>query len=183
MTLEAAFNNLSGRWQALYEQLEQDLLWAAVETKPDEEHSLASRYVDGITDLVDEARQAAEDARGFTEGSPDFAQTTRRLLGVQRRFARVAQRLTEDLLAYSRVRKLRRFGRERGGAWQAWSVQVHRALQRCQGPLADLGKSLLQCWEEVAERVGMTVVSVQNTSVGQQITLAGGAEAPSAAAG
>jgi len=183
MTLEAAFKDLSGRWQALHEQLEQDLLWAALETKPDEEHALASRYVDGITDLVAEARQAAADSRRLAEAPPDLAQAGRGLLGAQRRFARVAQRLSADLLAYPRLRKLRRFGRERGGAWRAWAVQVHHALERCRAPLADLGQALLQCWEEVAERVGMTVVSVHSSSVGQQFALPAGAEVPGAAAG
>jgi hypothetical protein len=183
MTLEAAFKDLSGRWQALHEQLEQDLLWAALETKPDEEHALASRYVDGITDLVAEARQAATDSRRLAEGPPDLAQASRGLLAAQRRFAGVARRLSADLLAYPRLRNLHRFGRERGGAWRAWAVQVHQALERCRPPLADLDRALLQCSEEVAERVGMTVVSVQTTNVGQQFTLPAGAEAAGAAAG
>jgi hypothetical protein len=180
MTLEAAFRDLSGRWQALHEQLEQDLLWAALETKPDEDHTLASRYVDGITDLVAEVRQAAADSRRLAEGPPDLAQASRGLVAAQRRHARVAQLLSGEFLAYPRLRRLRRFGRERGGAWRAWAAQVHRSLARCRAPLADLGQALLQCSEEVAERVGVTVVSVQTSNVGQQFTVPAGREAAAA---
>jgi hypothetical protein len=183
MTLEAAFKDMSERWQALHERLEQDLLWAALETKPDEEHSLASRYVDGITDLVAEARQAAADSRGLAVGPPSVTLASRGMLAAQRHFTRVARRLSADLLAYSRLRKLRRFGRERGGAWKDWAGEVHRALERCRQPLADLDAAMLQCWEELAERVGMTVVSVQTSGVGQQFNVPAGAEAPGATAG
>ena len=52
MTLEVAFKDLTAKWERLAEELEQGLLWSVTETKPAEEHALATHYVDAATDLI-----------------------------------------------------------------------------------------------------------------------------------
>ena len=43
-------------------------------------------------------------------------------------------------------------------------------LESCQQDLYVTNEALFRCWLEIAERVGMTSVSVQATNIGQQIT-------------
>ena len=52
MTLEAAFKEQLAKWEGLVEELEHGLLWSVTETKPEEEHTLVTQYLDAATDLI-----------------------------------------------------------------------------------------------------------------------------------
>ena len=45
-------------------------------------------------------------------------------------------------------------------------------IEQCRDPLDESSKALAACWEEIAERVGMTSITVQTTSIGQKIVSA-----------
>jgi hypothetical protein len=181
MTLEAVGWDLQRKWQRLNDQLVQDLLWAVTETRPaDEGHALATRYEDGVTDLLDQARTALLESQRLTDGPPSLAGASRALVVCQRCFNRLAGRLASDFLSYQRVGRLRRFGRERGGGWRDWAEHVGRALERCREPLEDLNQTLLEGWQEITERVGMTAPSVAAADPGRPAAVA--ANGPAAAA-
>jgi hypothetical protein len=61
------------------------------------------------------------------------------------------------------------FGSERRGEWSSWVTSVKQGIGHCRQPVEDAGKALAECWQEIAERVGMTSVSVRTTNIGQQI--------------
>jgi hypothetical protein len=169
MTLEAAFNELLVKWRHLAEELEQGLLWSVIETKPPEEHALANHYVDGATDLVAAAREGVAACQAAADGGPGPA--ARALLRCQQQYNAVVEQFHERLASYGRLRRLRRFGREKGGAWKDWAVHVRQAVGRCRRPMEGLGRMLFGCWQEVIDRLATAGVSVQATNIGQQITM------------
>ena len=169
MTLGTAFQELAAKWQRLAEELEQGLLWQVTETKPAEEHALATHYVDGATDLVAAAREGLAAARAAVEGVVSLGQVGQAQLRCQERYNALGDLFHSRLASCARLRRLRRFGREKGGAWRDWAAHVGRALGRCRRPLDELNRALFGCWQEVTDRLGLTAVSVQATNIGQQL--------------
>jgi hypothetical protein len=86
-------------------------------------------------------------------------------------FNRVTHRFSFDLVSYDKVAQLLRLGRERRGEWQTWARGIKMELESCQQHLYHTNQALFRCWLEIAERVGMTSVSVQATNIGQQVTV------------
>jgi hypothetical protein len=172
MTLDAAFKELSARWERLAEELEHGLLWSVTETKPAEEHMLATHYVDGATDLVSAAREGLAACRAAVDAGPSLGLAGQALLRCQERYNVVTELFNSRLASYGRLRRLRRFGREKRGAWRGWAAHVRKALDRCHRPMDDLRWALFSCWQEVTDRVGTVSVAVQATNIGQQITTA-----------
>lgn len=139
--------------------------------------------------LLDSFGDAVEDALGWLEealelvaplvqesqrkGEPGFDVNAARqaLVFCQDQFNRITHRFTFDLVSYDRLSQLMRLGHERRGEWQAWAGGVRRELEGCQQHLYDTSQALFRCWQEIAERVGMTSVSVQTTTIGQQVTV------------
>ncbi len=79
------------------------------------------------------------------------------------------KRFLTGLVSYERVSQLQKMGQERRGEWLAWTNAVLQGVGHCQEPLEQLSKALTACWEEIAERAGMTNVSVTATNIGQKI--------------
>ena len=169
MTLEAVFKDLSLRWERLIEELEQGLLWSVTQMKPEEEHALAHHYVDGATDLLDLARNGLTACRSVVEGTLSLAQTGKALLLSQEQYNALAELYQSRLASRIRLRRLRRFGAEKGGAWQDWANHVRDALARCRLPLDELNRGWFGCWQELTDRIGTQGVSVQ--AIGQQFTM------------
>ena len=171
MTLEAAFKDVTAKWERLAEELEQSLLWSVTETKPAGEHALATHYVDAGTDLIAAAREGLAACRAEVDGGLSLGLTGPSLLRCQERYNTLAGRFHNEMASYERIRRLRRFGLEKGAAWRDWVAHVHKALDRCHRPMDDLNRALFGCWQEVADRIGMSSVSVQTTNIGQQIRM------------
>jgi hypothetical protein len=171
MTLEAAFKDLSAKWERLAEELEQGLLWSVAETKPDEEHALATHCLDAATDLVSTAREGLAACRAAADGGLNLAQAGQALLRCQERYNALVELFHSQMASYDRLRRLRRFGREKRRAWRDWADHVCQAVDRCRRPMDDLNRALFGCWQEVADRVGISTVSVQATNIGQRMTV------------
>jgi hypothetical protein len=171
MTLEATFKDLTARWDRLAEELEQGLLWSVTETMPAEEHALATHYVDATTDLIAAAREGLTASRTATDDGPNLIRAGRALLLCQEQYNALVRLFRTRMASRGRRRRLRRFGREKGGAWRDWTVHVRRAMDRCHRPIDDLNDALFGCWQELADRVGIGTVSVRATNIGQQITI------------
>ncbi len=180
MALEATFQDLAVQFEKLRDVL-CGLRLTVVEDKPSEDDAmLVEDFGDTVMDLlegVDGASAAANEGRTAVGHPLDIERARRALTACHERFNRIMHHFSSDLMCYERVSELERLGRERGGEWPVWTFSVKEALDRCQPPLYDVNQALFRCWQEIAERVGMTSVSVQTTNIGQQITVPNGREA------
>ncbi len=172
MALEATFHHLSADLLKLREAL-LELHLTVAEDRP---LKGASAFVERFSDAIEDMRGLVEDARlaaaegGQAVGRPvDLDRARRALATAHEKCNRLARQYALDLVSYQRVDQLTRLGRERGGEWQAWASSVKEGLERCRQPLDNVNEAFFQCWQEIAERVGMNSVSVQATNIGQQI--------------
>jgi hypothetical protein len=101
----------------------------------------------------------------------DIDRARHALTGCQEKFQRVEQAFSAKLVSYESMKDLTRFGRERRGEWRSWVAAVKQGIERCRPPLQGAAEALVDCWKEIAERVGMTSVSVCTTSIGQNIAI------------
>ena len=180
MALEAAFRDLGVQFEKLHDAL-RGLRLTVVEDKPSEDEAmLVEDFGDTVMDLlegVNKASSAASDGNKAVGHPVDVDRARRALTACNERFNRAAYRFSSDLMSYERIAELGHLGRERGGEWPVWTFSVKEALDRCQQPLYDVNQALFRCWQEIAERVGMSSVSVQTTNIGQHIAVPEGREA------
>jgi hypothetical protein len=169
MAIEVALRTLNASLHTLHEALT-DLRTTIVEDKPQNDDVV----------LVDLLCGAADDLLGWLEGALDAIQEAQQAVGhpmdlnrtwqglikCQECVNQIQHRFVGDLDSYERVTELTRFGRRRGGEWQAWTHSVKAALDGCQPPLFAVTQALFGCWQEVGERIGINSMLVQATSIG-----------------
>src|SRR5262249_28425887 len=124
-------------------------------------HALATHYVDAATDLVAAAREGLAESRAAEGAGPGLARGGRALTACQGRYNVIVEQFASRLASYGRLRRLRRLGPEKGGAWRDGAAQVKRAVARCGRPMGDVHGALYVCWQEVAGRVGPEPVALQ----------------------
>jgi hypothetical protein len=170
MALEIALRDLTTQLQTLREALE-SLRTTTVEDKPLNDDvvlvELVSAATDDLLGWLEGVQLAAQEAQQRLTYPPDLQRLWQALLTCQKRFHQVQQRLICDLISYARIAQLARFGHQRGGEWQAWAKSVRAALGDCQPPLFAAEQALFVCWQEIGERVGFTLTTVQTTNIGQ----------------
>jgi len=170
--LEATFQELSSELRKLHDTLVAVRL-SVVEDKPRRgEAALVDLLEDAILDvmgLLDESLKAARAAQKAVGNVTDLNGARRALTVCQQSFHRMEQQFAAELVSYERLKDLTRLGTERRGEWLAWSNSVKDGIDQCRHPLDGASKALAACWQEIAERVGMTSVSVQSTNIGQKI--------------
>jgi hypothetical protein len=173
--LEMAFHELSVQLRRLRDTF-LGVRLTVVEDKPlRDEVVLVDRFGDAVEDglgWVEEALAAATEGEHALGNPIDMYRARTGLTTCQERFNRLAQQFSSELVSYERLDELARFGRRRGGEWLRWARAVKQALEQCRQPLQEVNQALFLCWQELAERLGMTSVSVQNTTIGQQISAA-----------
>ena len=169
MALEAAFRTLNTDLYSLRESLIA-LRTTSREDKPLQDDAvLVDVFADAADDLLgwlEGALQAAAEAQQSVAHPVDLNRAWRALATCQERFQYISQRFASDLVCYERIAELIRFGRRRGGEWQAWAASVRAALNDCQQPLFDIGQAFFGCWQEMGERLGMNSIAIQTTSIG-----------------
>ena len=111
----------------------------------------------------------AEQAERAVGHPPDVDSARHALAACQERFQRIEQVFAAQLVSYEQVNDLTSFGKERRGEWPSWVTSVKQGIEHCRHPLEEAGKALAECWQEIAERAGMTSISVRTTSIGQKI--------------
>jgi len=179
MALEAAFGELAVQFRILREAL-RAVHTTIIEDRPlRDDVALVDSFGDAVEDILgrlEEALIASREGQQAVGHPLDLDRMRRALTTCQERFNWISQRFFSDLVSYQRLDDLTALGRERRGEWIAWGSSVKEGLDRCQQPLYDANQALFRCWQEIAERVGMTSVSVQATNIGQQITTLEGRE-------
>jgi hypothetical protein len=172
VAFELTFNELVAAWRRLHEAVEA-LRVTTVEDKPLAGGVLmVERWGDQTEDSLGWAAEgltAAMDALAAVGETVDLNRARRSLSRCQQCFARLEDQLLA-LESYDRVTELMRFGRKRRGEWLAWVRSVREAAAQSGRPTMELREALVRCWQELAERLGTTSVSVQTTNVGQQIS-------------
>ena len=177
MSLRTEFQGLCAQLESLDETLSR--LRTAIDDHPGS--GAAPHLLDSVGDAVEDTRGWLEEALALAatvganqERGPngfDVNRARQALVFCQEQFNRIMSRFTFDLVSYDRVAQLVRLGRERRGEWQTWAGLVKQELEGCQQQLYDTNQALFRCWLEIAERVGMTSVSVHTTTIGQQVTV------------
>lgn len=173
MTLDGAFHELDTRLGEL-EQAFDNLLWAVVQGQgPGWSHAVLDHYDAATHDavgLLHEARGAASAA----DGQPDLVRLRATLVTIQERINRISVCLYSELISYERKTTLYSLKRK-GRPWTIWIEGVDDALGRCPQPLYDVGRALLQCWQELVDRANLLYVSAQFSSTGMgKIMIEGG---------
>lgn len=176
MSLRSEFQSLYAQLRRLHDAL-LSLRVTVVEDRPLEggPAMLLDAFGDAAEDMLgwleESLRSAAPLAESASDRAFDVNRARQSLVFCQDQFNRVAARFAFDLVSYERVAELMRLGRERRGEWRVWAGSVKESLDGCQQHLYDTTHALFRCWQEIAERVGMTSVSVQATNIGQQVTV------------
>jgi hypothetical protein len=173
VTLEKTFRHLDLQFSRLQEALE--ALGTTVEEDRPKRGDVV--VVEHLTDAVlalrgmlEESRAALKEAmRVFPQRMDDQA-ARQSLTSCQERFQALATQFYSDLLSYERIGDLMSVGRERGRDWSNWADVVRHELEQCRLLADEVRDALFLCWQELVERVGTASVSVQNTTIGQQIT-------------
>lgn len=172
MALEAIFRELLSELRKLQDTLVAVRL-TVVEDKPVRgDAALVDQFEDTILEIMgslDEGLKAARSAQKAV-GHPTDLDGARRALAIcQERFHRIEQQFAAELISYEKLKDLASLGSERRGEWLPWANSVKQGIEQCRQPLDAANKALAACWQEIAERVGMTSVSVRSTNIGQKI--------------
>jgi len=173
--IETTFQVLAAKFDALREALASLRLTAIEDRPPRNEVLLVERLGDAVEDLggwLDEAAAATAAALGAVARPLDGHRARETLARANERFIQIEYKLLFDLLSAEQLEELARFGRQRGREWLAWTGSVIQALEQCRAPLREVDEALLLAWNELSERLGTGMVSVQTTNIGQQISSA-----------
>jgi hypothetical protein len=174
VSLTAAFNDLYAKVSQLGETL--DLLPAIVRDAPDlgdEQHFLVGRWADTVADLYRTQQAALLAAARGTEavGYPLDMELARQSLSVcHRSYNSLAELFTSECVSYSAISELVELGDQRGEGWLTWATGVRQAIENCQRPVSDVNLSLLECWQELAEK--STVNPVEQAQANEKMLVA-----------
>jgi hypothetical protein len=173
MAMEQAFAELRHHLQKLQEALEA-LGTTVDEDRPTrDDNVVAARLSDDLLaarGLLEEVLAAAEDACQAVAYPLDGDRARRALTSCQQQFQRFAHAFSFDLTGWGRLDDLTSVGRERSRGWRDWVRVVKQGLEQSRMLSAEVGNALFLCWQELAERIASTSVSIRNTSIGQQIS-------------
>ena len=169
MALEATFRQLTLSLHKLHDAL--NALHVTVGDQPDDESAIADWLENAVLDMLGtlhDARRAALQARRAVGHPPDLDRARRSLTICHERFHGLERQFAADLLSYEKLKELARLGEERR-AWTPWATAVKQGIEECREPMDLASKGLAACWQELAERLGMTSISVRNAIVGQKV--------------
>jgi len=173
MALEATFRSLNNQLKKLQDNLLALRLTVSEDKPLKGEAALVDRLEDSILDVMGSLEECLKHARVAQKA---VAQTVnldgaRRALTIcQERFHQAERTFADELVSYEKLHDLAELSLKRGGEWVSWANSVKHGLEQCRQPLDLASKALAACWQEIAERVGTTNITVQATNVGQQIT-------------
>jgi hypothetical protein len=171
VALEATFRQSVKQIQGLHEALH--YLNLAVGDQPENDGAMLADDLDelvlNLIGVVHEARRAALNASKAVTHPVDLDAARRALTICQERFHHIEQDFASKVIAYDKLRALAVLAGERRGEWPHWAGITKERIEECRAPLEAVSVALAACWQELAERVGMTSITVQATNIGQKI--------------
>jgi len=171
MALEATFRDLSRQLRMLYDMLLALRLTVGEDKPLKGEASLVDQLEDTILDVMgalDECLKTAVVAQKSVGHPLDLDRARRALTACQDQFHRMERQYCDSLASYEKLKDLASLGRDRRGEWLAWAGSVKDGVEQCRQPLDGARKALACCWQEIAERVGTSSVSVRTSNIGQK---------------
>jgi hypothetical protein len=175
VAIETVFAELHHRLRALQEALEALGTTVDEDRPPRDDVIVASRLSDDLLaarGLLEEAVTAADGAIETVAYPLDGDRARRALTLCQQRFQRFAHAFSFELAGYDRLDDLMSVAKKRGRGWLDWTGVVRQALEQCKMLSDEAGNSLFLCWQELADRIATTSVSIRNTAIGQQVSAA-----------
>ena len=175
MALEKTFQELSKQLHRFRDRLFEMRL-TVVEDRPEtNEPAIADHFEDAVEDLrgwLEDALCAATDGERRVGHPVDLDGARRSLLQCQKQFDRIDERFFSGIASYEKLDDLNNVGRNRNSEWTAWANAVRQGLDHCRQQIEEARSALKACWQEIAERVGTTNVSITATNIGQKIVTA-----------
>jgi hypothetical protein len=168
MALDRAFQDLCDRLRALEAGLE-ELSSAVLHSKPAEGRAPAGANKEHY--LADLLWEMVAEMQGRQKEASTAATEARLLKASQEAVNLVGRQYSSEIVSYERVNDLMTLRTEHP-EWAGWVEAQLTHLSGLGKQIGDTNEAFLFCWQEIAERVGMTSVSVQTTTVGQQISAA-----------
>ena len=185
MGLERTFREFTSQLHRLNDRL-RELRLTVVEDRPARNDAVVvdnlEYAVEDLLGWVTESLRHARAAERAVAHPLDLDLARRELGACQERLQRMDQVYSANLVAYERMKDLASFGSERRGEWPSWVTSVKQGIEHCRQPLDDCRGRLAECWQDIAERAGMTSISVRTTNIGQKIETHQAAEAETGAA-
>jgi hypothetical protein len=173
MALEKTFREFCTALQKLRDRVGELRLTVVVDRPSKNDAVVVDNLEYGVEDMLGWLNEtiAAAKAAERAAGHPlDLEQARHALTTCQERFQRIEQVFSTNLVSYERMKDLTSFGSERRGEWPSWVTSVKQGIDHCRQPIEETRNYLAACWQEIAERVGMTSISVRTTNIGQKIT-------------
>jgi hypothetical protein len=171
VALEATFRGLLIRLQRAGDGLQ--VLRLTLGDKPlKSEAALVDHLENGVLDimgLLQEAIQSACEALNAVGYPVDLDRARRALIECQNCFHRLEHQFSTDLVSYEKLKDLEMLGNQRRGEWFLWAKSTKDGITGCCHPLTEVSQALVACWQELAEHLGTVSISVQASSIGQQI--------------
>jgi len=172
MALEATFRTLFVQIRKLCDTLNAVLLTVG-DRPPNRGAALVDAMENTLLDMLgtlQEAQTSAKAAERAVATPMDLERARHALAKCQENVRQVERQYASELVSYEKLKHLAILASERGGEWKPWAGSMKGAVQECGEPLEEVDRALVGCWNELAERLGMTNVSVNATNIGQQIT-------------
>ena len=171
MALESTFRELNVRLHTLHDAL--NGLHVTLGDKPlDRGAAVADGLENAVLDIMGalhDARKSALEAQRGVAVPADLDRARQALTTCQEQFHVIEQQFASGLVSYEKLAELARIGRSRGREWRAWANSTKEGIEECRAPMEQLSKALIACWQELAERLGTTSISVRNAVVGQKV--------------
>lgn len=171
MALEAIFRQLVKQIQGLHEALH--YLNLTVGDQPEDDGAMLADDLDEVVlnliGVLHQARKAALNASKAVTHPVDLDRARRALTTCHERFHNIEQEFVGKVIAYDKLRALATLAGERRGEWPHWAGITKERIEECRPALEAVSLAIAACWQELAERVGMTSITVQATNIGQKI--------------
>jgi hypothetical protein len=172
VALESTFRELPVRLMRLRDIFAELQLTLVVDVPTEEKQALTGKYGDALEACrgwLAEALKSANEASSAARHLVDLDRARRGLEECSESVQRLRGCYSSDLASYDRLRDLTQLRTEGRGEWRLWANIAQQVIERCRDPLEQVDRALMRCWQELAERVGATSVSVRTTTVGQHI--------------
>jgi len=186
MSLELAFELLSKRLESLRDEVE-ELRFNAADFFPpthpgannnsDEHKQRAPSPVETLGENAEavkgdlhEALAAFAKALAAMRPPRDLQHAQAALIDVSRYLNDAVDRFRKDIMQPTTLQLLSEMASELSGEWPEWLQQIKSITYTTRDKFLEVWRALCQCWEELADKLSSSAVSVQTTNIGQQIT-------------
>jgi len=133
------------------------------EDAPEETSTLAvDELADALVELAGEAELLRNRVRSLVggPGKPSQSDVQRVVVFAQGKLNRIADELSERVVAGERWRELERTTHRGGASWRAWWSATARGLAECEPAVRAVRDELFDCWRELTDNPGAATPAV-----------------------